>query len=438
MRNNQLIQRALLVAACGCVGLPVATSAQGLARESPLQVIQTREFMRDIEARSGVATILRPSVAAVLTQAQNQLHGADLKGAAQSLQDADLITEKTPYELHLIARIKGALAAATTDADEAARQFEIAAQGPWLSAVDRSATLQTVAGVYYQTRNYARAIVWFDRYFDAGGQDSDSAMLRAQSHYLMADFGNAARTLGAEQARQSAAGQAPSETLLKLLADARLKSGDAAGYTSALELLVQHYPRTEYWRALLGRVWTIPALSARLHLDLLRLQQATGALTEASNFTDMAALALEVGFPTEASRIIEQGFAAGVLGQGAAAAQHRQLRDRLKSQSDADRRTLDADAVSARTAPDGQALFAVGFNMLQVGLGERGLPLMEQGLAKGVPRNTDLAGLRMLASYAQMGQRDKAKQLLASMAGKSQAVGYAQLLRYWALFLNQA
>ena len=114
----------------------------------------------------------------------------------------------------------------------------------------------------------------------------------------------------------------PAEILLKLLADTRARVGDNLGYVAALEMLVHHYPGPTYWRALLNRVWTNPALSPRLHLDLLRLEQAAGVLSEARNYLLMAELALEVGFPTEASRVLEQGYAANVLGSGPDAAQH--------------------------------------------------------------------------------------------------------------------
>lgn len=437
MHSKKSIRLALTLVALGCTSLSLSAAAQGLAREPLPQVTQTKEFMRTLEASAGVGNTVRPSVAAALMEAQRLMQGKDFKAAAESLGAAELITEKTPYELHVTARVKGALAAATGDADLAARQYELAAAGTWLSEADKLATLQTVAGVYYRARSYTQAVAWFDRYFAAGGKDPDSAMLRAQSHYLAGDYAAAAQSLGAELARDSAAGKLPAEILLKLLADTRSRVDDNVGYVAALEMLVRHYPSATYWRALLNRVWTNPALSPRLHLDLLRLEQAAGVLTEARNYLLMAELALEVGFPTEATRVLEQGYTANVLGTGPDAAQHQALRTKVRAQAETDRRTMEADALSARKAPDGTALLSVGFNMVQSGQGEAGLALMEQGLAKGISRNADLARLRLVGAYALAGQRTRAMPLLRSMAGNSNAVGHEELVRYWTLLLQQ-
>lgn len=437
MRSTTRIRLALTLIALGCANVPLGATAQGLAREPLPQVTQTKEFMRTLEAGAGMGNTVRPSVAAALMEAQRLMLGKDFKGAADSLNAAELIAAMTPYELHVTARVKGALAAATGDADLAARQYDLAAQGTWLSEADNLATLQTVAGVYYRAGNYAQAVAWFDRYFTAGGKDPDSALLRAQSHYLAGDYAAAAQSLGAELARDGATGKVPAEILLKLLADTRARVGDNLGYVAALEMLVHHYPGPTYWRALLNRVWTNPALSPRLHLDLLRLEQAAGVLSEARNYLLMAELALEVGFPTEASRVLEQGYAANVLGSGPDAAQHQALRTKVRAQAEADRRTMETDGLSAQKAPDGTALLSVGFNMVQSGQGGAGLVLMEQGLAKGIARNADLARLRLVGAYALAGQRDRAIPLLRGMTGNSNAVGHEELVRYWTLLLQQ-
>ena len=164
MHSKKSIRLALTLVALGCTSLSLSAAAQGLAREPLPQVTQTKEFMRTLEASAGVGNTVRPSVAAALMEAQRLMQGKDFKAAAESLGAAELITEKTPYELHVTARVKGALAAATGDADLAARQYELAAAGTWLSEADKLATLQTVAGVYYRARSYTQAVAWFDRY----------------------------------------------------------------------------------------------------------------------------------------------------------------------------------------------------------------------------------------------------------------------------------
>jgi len=54
-----------------------------------------------------------------------------------------------------------------------------------------------------------------------------------------------------------------------------MKMNDNAGYTSALEKLVDHYPKKSYWADLISR-YSEDGLHERLELDVLRLQLATG------------------------------------------------------------------------------------------------------------------------------------------------------------------
>ena len=61
---------------------------------------------------------------------------------------------------------------------------------------------------------------------------------------------------------------------------------------------------------------------------------------------------------------------------------------------------------------------------------------MEQGLAKGIARNADLARLRLISVYAELKQRDKALPVLQALAGKADLIGMDDCARYWTLLLR--
>lgn len=379
---------------------------------------------------------LRPEIGALLFEAQRLLSEKKVKEAAVSLLAAEAVADKTPYEAHVLARLKGAMASASADAELAAQQYLLASPGPWLSQSDRFAILQTIVSLYYNAKNYTKAIEWIDRYLQAGGAEPGMGMVRAQSYYLKADYANAVKALEVEVAKATSAGKAPAEMQLRLLADARSRVKDEAGYTQAVEMLVQHYPSKDNWRTLMARLWAKPQLAGRLQLDVFRLQLATAGLGDASDFTEMAELALQAGSAIEAEKVLEQGLAAGVLGAGGKPAEWQRLKDKVTRAAAEDRNTLEKDAARARTMPDGIAMFNYGFNAFQLGQTERGVTQMEQGLAKGIARNHELARLRLVAAYAQLGERDKARQLLATLAGKTDLVGLEETARYWNLLLR--
>ncbi len=126
---------------------------------------------------------VRPEIGTLLQDAQRLLGEEKTKEASEKLRAAEAVPGKTPYELHILARLKGALAGATDDPELAVQQYELASQGPWLSQADRVTGMQAVATLYYNAKNYAKAVEWADRYLQAGGTEPAMNMLRAQSYY---------------------------------------------------------------------------------------------------------------------------------------------------------------------------------------------------------------------------------------------------------------
>lgn len=429
-KKGRRVRRAL---ACGAI---LATTLMRLVAAQSGAVVQPAAAS---SAAVGVETELtvRPEIGVLLRDAQRLLGEKMNQEAADKLVAAAAMADQTPYEQHILARLKGALAVATDDAAQAAQQYELASQGPWLSQGNRLLGLQSVIGLYYKAKDYGKAIEWIGRYRQAGGDEPGMNRLLAQSYYLAADYANAAQVLEAEVGKASALGQAPTERQLLLLADARGRLRDDAGQTKALETLVRYYPSKDHWRALLAPLWAKPQLAARLQLDLFRLQLASAGFISASDYSQMAQLALQEGSAIEAAKVLEQGYAAGLLGSADKAGDLKRLGDKIAKLAAEDRGTLEKDVARAKTLPDGLAMFNYGFNLFQLGQTERGLAQMEQGLAKGIARNSDLARLRLVAAYAQLDRRDKATQLLSTLAGKTELVGLAELVRYWNLWLRR-
>src|SRR5207245_8086799 len=123
------------------------------------------------------------------------------------------------------------------------------------------------------------------------------------------------------------AGKTPAEEELQLLANAYLHQRDTAGYGKALEKLVTYYPKRDYWLNLVHGFATRPGFSERLALDVARLKIETGTMRGADEYLDAAQLALQDGFPMDAVRIIDKGYASGILGTGSDAARHKRLKD---------------------------------------------------------------------------------------------------------------
>jgi hypothetical protein len=373
---------------------------------------------------------LRPELGKPLQAARDLIAQQKFGDALVQIRKAEAAAPLSAEETGVLEQLRGIAAEGTGDTATAAHAFEAAVASGKLPPADRLRLTGTLAGVYYQIKDYPKAIIWAERYHDAGGSDEAIRTLLAQAYYLNQDWAGAYRVLTGQIAAAEKSGARPAEGQLQLLADTQLKQNDTARYLAALEKLVAAYPKAEYWHALIQHVQAQPGFPRRLALDVSRLSLAVGALSSAPDYTRTAELALEAGLPGEAKALLDQGFAARALGEGPEAARQERLRALAAQQAAADLSGLEQRTAAAAAAPDGGALVNAGVDYLGYGQPERAARLIEQGLAKGVTKHPDDAKLHLGVAYLAAGQRDKSVQAFRSIQGSDTA----ELAKLWAIY----
>ncbi|HEY9238364.1 MAG TPA: hypothetical protein VIP10_05975, partial [Burkholderiaceae bacterium] len=319
------------------------------------------------------------------------------------------------------------------DADTAARAFETV--GASAGGADKLRMIESIAGSYYRAKEYSKAQQWYARYFREGGTSSANRTLMTQTQYLSGDYAGVTKELMAEIQAAERNGATPSEDRINLLMNAAVRQKDVNGEAFALERLVMYYPKKEYWVSLLSRLQRKPNFSDRLSLDAYRLSLATGSMTAANDFSEMAQLALQAGSSAEAKQVIDKGFAAGVLGAGPEAERHKRLRDLVGKRLDEAKKTAADDEKAALAAKDGNDLLTIGMNQVYEGQKAKGLQLMQQGIAKGGIKRPEDAKLHLAIAQLVAGEGAKAQATLKTVSG---ADGTADLARLWALYARRA
>ncbi|HEX2531003.1 MAG TPA: tetratricopeptide repeat protein [Burkholderiaceae bacterium] len=385
-------------------------------------------------AASEQSTALRPEIGKPLQAAQELIKARKYKEALARIHEADAVGGKNAHESFMIERMRAAAAAAAGDNPTAIKSFEAVIESGRLSASDQLKFIQGLAGLHYQARNYPKAIAWLTRYFKDGGDDPKMRTLLVQTYYLNGDYSRAAKEIQGEIQAEEKAGRAPSEEQLQLLANCAIKQNDKAGYVHALEKLVAHHPKKEYWNDLLSRQQSKPGFSDRLALDLFRLKLAAGQLTKATDYMEMSQLALQAGFPAEAVKIVEQGYKTGALGRGPEAARQQRLRDLANKNATDDVKTMAQGEAEAEKSKDGTGLVNLGYAYVTVGQFDKGIALMERGMKKGGFKRPEDAKLHMGIAYLKAGRKNEAIQMFRSVRG---ADGTADLARYWILLTNR-
>ena len=221
-----------------------------------------------------------------------------------------------------------------------------------------------------------------------------------------------------------------SEEELQILANCYLRQKDTAGYVNAIEKLVIHYPKQQYWTDLLSRVQKKPGFSDRLGVNVYRLRLATGNIAGASDYMEMAQLAMQAGVPSEAKAIIDKGYSAGILGKGDQAERHKRLQnlvektlaDSLKNRAQEEREAL--------VAKDGNDQVRIGLNYVYEGNAAKGIPLIEQGIKKGGLKRPEDAKLRLGEAQLFAGNKQRGVQTLREVKGTD---GTADIARLWVL-----
>ena len=312
---------------------------------------------------------VRPEVGKPLQAAQDLIKSGKYKEALAKVRDADAVAGKNANESFLVERMRIAAASGAGDMDAASKAFEALAASGKIAPADKARMAESISGGYYRAKDYAKAMLWGQRYFKEGGTSASMRTLLIQSQYLSGDYAGAARELTGEIQAAEKAGTPPAQDRLNLLLNAASQLKDPGATVFALERLVTYYPKKEYWVDLLSRMQRKPGFSDRLVLDTYRLSLATGSLSAAADYMEMGQLALQAGNEDEARIVVDKGFAAGVLGTGTEAERHKRLRDLVVRKVAEAKANLAAAEAEAKAETSSDAALMRELASVRAGLG---------------------------------------------------------------------
>ncbi|WP_313706793.1 tetratricopeptide repeat protein [Massilia sp.] len=423
MSQFRLARLCLLLAAVGLNTAPaLMTSAHAQRTEN---------------AAAAPANTVRPELYKLIDSNQvQQLVAAKNTAELQNrVNQAEAIANKTPYETYAVNRVKMVLASISgNDAGVASAAEEVIKSG-FEPKESQAKLVLAIADIQYKAKNYGATIEQLKRYQELGGDMTTARPLLVRAMYLNKDYAGAKTELQQVVAEAEKAGKAPSQEDMKLLLSSTHESKDSAGYASAVEKMVTYYPSDEYWNELI-RVGVIkkPGFSQDNYMTVLRLLFAATKTMREEDYVDLAETALRDGFPTEAKNVMDAGYAAGVLGKGANAKAHGQLRDRANKGAADDAKNIASGEASAAKSKNGAGLVNLGWAYSTMGQHDKGIGFIQQGIAKGGLKQPDEAKLRLGIAQSKAGRKDEAIKTFESVKASG---GYADAARLWVMLLNQ-
>ena len=224
-------------------------------------------------------------------------------------------------------------------------------------------------------------------------------------------------------------GNSASEVVLQIMRACAFAAGDDEAQTDALEQLVAKTGKPEYWGQLLKAAERTRGLSDHQTLDIYRIKLRTNTMSGANDYTLLAKLAIELGFPAEAMAVEQKGVDAKVLSGGGI----NRLMAMTKSQMDSDAAGMAAKMAQAKAAPNGDALVKLGENLWGQNKAKDAIDAIKAGIAKD---KTDLnnAHTRLGMAYLEAGQKDAAAREFGKVKGDAHAELVAHL---WTLYARR-
>jgi hypothetical protein len=371
---------------------------------------------------------LRADVITPLMAAQDLARAGNGREALLRIDAAAAVPNLTDAERYEILRFRSRAMIATDDVAGGLKLYDELLAHPRTRAEEKPGLLDGMMGTAYNAKLYPQAIVYGERLQREGTGRPNLLFTIASARYLNNDFTAAARDMEAFVAAETAAGRVPTEQQLRLLASSHGQAKNDAGYVGALEKLVTHYPKLDFWADLIARSLRSASLADRIttQAQVQRLRRAAGTLVDGEDWYDHADVSLRAGFPAEAVRVLEDAQAKNQFTTPALNAKVTQLRARAQKQATEDEKTL----AQAPTGRDMNLLANTGFALATNGQFERGIALMQQAIAAGGLRRPGEATLNLGIAQLWAGQREAALKSFASVQGNE---GEPALARLWAL-----
>lgn len=422
MSQFRLARLCLLLAAVGLSSPALITSVHAQdkpAAEAPKDTVRPELFK-----------LLDPAQIKPLMDAKNYAE------VQNRITQAEAFPNRTPYEDYVLNRMKLSLGSTTNNNALSIPALEAVINSGRLQGAEQADFIQALANIHYNAKDYPKAIEWMKRYQKESATPEKVAPALIRAQYLNKDYAGARDALNAYIAGLEKAGQKPTDEDLRLLASSANNLKDDAGYLAALEKLVTYYPSDDYWTDVLNRgVARKAGFDAQTNMiNVYRLEFAAVKQMAVGEYVDLAELSLRDGFPTEAKKVMDAGYAAGVLGKGSDAKPHAALRDKANKGAADDAKNIASGEASAAKAKTGAGLVNLGWAYATMDQADKGVTFIQQGIAKGSLKNPEEAKLRLGMAQARAGKTADAIQTFQGVKGGG---GAGDLAKYWVILLQQ-
>jgi hypothetical protein len=372
---------------------------------------------------------LTRDVQTAIIAAQKNAQAGDMQSALAQIKVAQAVPDRTPTDDFVINQFLAVVSANLHDYTTSLAAYDAMFASPNFAALaddDKKSAYYNCVIVSDNLQQWQKAIDYGQQLEALHGNDQNTYTVMAIAYYSLKDSANA--TAYAQKAVDfaKANNKTAPEQALQLVANGESQSNPAAALATIENLAVEHND-PDIWHRLTQHALGAGGMKEIDALYLYRLQYMAGAMQDGDDFTVMASLCQELGYPTEEQKVFEQGMASGKLSAGQAGANLSKARRDAAS----DERSLGALAASAEKAKSGEQDVKLAEDYWGYGRYADAEAVARRGVAKGYAKDPS-EGLMILGmSLVAQSKYDEALATFGQVAGTPGRMAAAHL---WSLY----
>jgi tetratricopeptide (TPR) repeat protein len=331
----------------------------------------------------------------------------------------------TKEDRYLIGKLQLDAALAQKDNTALAAAIDTIAGSGYLDTSKVAGLYMDLGATYYNNKQYAQAQAAYRKALAADPRNVEAPALIGESLFAQGQKAEAAAAFQRAIEARVAAGQKPDENLLKR---ATIIAYDA-GSPIAAELgrqWVASYPSPESWRNSIAIYRNLNHPDVQGTLDLLRLMQATSALTVPNDYSLFVRASAEQSNYNEAQAVLDAGIAAKVVNPA-----DPEFRDIIAGLKTKNKATVADLETAEKTARNPSAYMRIGDWYYAMGRYAKAAEVYRKAVGKpGVDSN--LANLHLGMALARSGDKPGATAALNAVSGTR-----ADIAKFWLAYVNQ-
>lgn len=369
---------------------------------------------------------LRPSSKALkpLSELQAAIKSKDAAAIQAKLAAAQAVVS-TNEDRAILGQLQLQRAADTNDMAAAMAAMDAIASTGVLRPEEAGPLLKNLSELRFNAKQYDQTAAVVEKRLQLNPNDIDAIGLLAEARNGQGRVADAIAALQRGIQLQSAGGRKPDEAWVKRAAALAYN----AKLPNAPELArqwVAAYPSPTSWRNAIAIYRNTNHPDTEGTLDLLRLESATGSLTEPTDYQLYATAAAQQGNYVEALAILNQGAAAKHIDP--ASADFSELFTGLKAKPQATEADL---AEAAKSAPASSTLVRIGDRYYGLGNYAKAVETYRAALAKP-DADPNVANLHLGMGLARSGDKAGAAAAFAKVGGS-----LSEIAKYWLLYVQQ-